>query len=347
MDIKKMLGLIGCAAIVLIMIAFAAVWIGFHRGEEGNQQGGSIGGNCSILFPASAGTDEQIGKVLNAYIDKYAPANSPLRGTGVLFAKSGRGNVNPAIMVAIARKESSFGTAGGGVAKHNPFGRMDTNHILMSFNDWPDAIADQGPYMKRMYIDTGQKTISTMLNKYAPSSENDTTTYIKQVSDWTNEMARMGNGVVLGPECIEGALSTGKWIWPLDDHSRITSDYGAPRNGNTHKGIDIAAPKGTPIKAVSNGKVITVYTVCSQTVNSCTQDCCWGIYIEIDHGNGLVARYSHINPGSPRVSVGETVTQGQIIGETDNTGYSKGNHLDFEVKLNGRFVNPRNYLPNN
>lgn len=354
-DLKKILGYVGCAAAVIIMVAFAAIWIGFHRGETGGQ-GKTSSGSCSILFPASAGTDEQIGKVLNDYIDKYAPSNSDLKGKGLLIAQGARNQVNPALIVAIARKETSFGTAGSGISggSHNSFGRTASSGQpnVGRWYKWSDPDGDghltgwdaslygdddESDYIKRKYIDNRLTTLDKVIAKYAPETENDTQTYIQQMTDWINEMARMGNGVVLGPECIEGALATGKWIWPVE--GRITSKFGetGPSHPRPHTGLDIAAPRGTPIKAVDNGSVMVVNTNPKDIT---------GIYVKIMHSNGLESIYGHMIEGSPTVSVGEDIKQGQIIGEVNSTGHSTGNHLHLGAKLNGKFVDPLNYLPN-
>lgn len=98
-----------------------------------------------------------------------------------------------------------------------------------------------------------------------------------------------------------------------------------------HNAIDIAAPRGTPVYAYTNGKVVTAG---------------WGNmtgnYVVIDHGSGLRTKYLHLS--SISVSVGQTVKVGQKIGGVGSTGYSTGNHLHFEVTKNGVAVNPLLYL---
>jgi murein DD-endopeptidase MepM/ murein hydrolase activator NlpD len=98
-----------------------------------------------------------------------------------------------------------------------------------------------------------------------------------------------------------------------------------------HNAIDIAAPRGTPVYAYTNGKVVTAG---------------WGNmtgnYVVIDHGGGLRTKYLHLS--SISVSAGQTVKVGQKIGGVGSTGYSTGNHLHFEVTKNGVAVNPLLYL---
>jgi murein DD-endopeptidase MepM/ murein hydrolase activator NlpD len=117
---------------------------------------------------------------------------------------------------------------------------------------------------------------------------------------------------------------------------RLTSGFGYRRDPISgvrkfHNAIDIAAPRGTPVYAYTNGKVVTAG---------------WGNmtgnYVVIDHGGGLRTKYLHLS--SISVSVGQTVKVGQKIGGVGSTGYSTGNHLHFEVTKNGVAVNPLLYL---
>lgn len=121
-------------------------------------------------------------------------------------------------------------------------------------------------------------------------------------------------------------------IWPVT--GRISSHYG-PRWGSFHQGIDIAAPKGTPIRAASNGLVIT-------SINKSKRYSKYGKTIIIEHANGIRTLYAHNNKN--KVKAGECVKSGEIIGSVGSTGNATGNHLHFEVRENGRPSNPTNYL---
>lgn len=112
----------------------------------------------------------------------------------------------------------------------------------------------------------------------------------------------------------------------------VTSRFGS-RWGRSHKGIDIGAPKGTPIKAIASGTV---------TVAQYGYSGGYGNYVMISHGNGVQTLYGHCN--SLNVSVGEQVSQGQVIAFVGNTGNSFGNHLHLEIRVNGVAQNPQNYL---
>lgn len=136
------------------------------------------------------------------------------------------------------------------------------------------------------------------------------------------------------PDVYDGEV-TG-FIWPCPSYTRISSYFGprpqpVPGASTNHKGIDLAAPYGANILASASGKVTTSKYSASA-----------GNYIVIAHGNGISTVYMHCS--SLLVSVGETVSQGQVIAKVGSTGYSSGNHLHFGVIKNGTYVNPLNYV---
>jgi murein DD-endopeptidase MepM/ murein hydrolase activator NlpD len=121
------------------------------------------------------------------------------------------------------------------------------------------------------------------------------------------------------------SLSQDAWVLPLDDYV-FTSPYGV-RWGQLHAGDDLAAPEGTPFKAVHDGTVVLARYFGG-----------YGNAIIIDHGNGVQTVYGH----SSRllVKVGQKVKAGDVIGLVGNTGHSFGSHLHFEVQLNGKPTDP-------
>ena len=118
---------------------------------------------------------------------------------------------------------------------------------------------------------------------------------------------------------------------------RLTSPFGyrdAPTEGAStfHQGVDLAGPEGTPIYASRSGTVtIARYS------NSA------GFYVTINHGDGFSSVYMHMT--NYVVSVGQKVSQGQLIGYMGSTGISTGSHLHFGIAYNGTYVNPALYVP--
>lgn len=131
-------------------------------------------------------------------------------------------------------------------------------------------------------------------------------------------------------------VSASGFIWPLTVAGRISCGFG-PRSAPTagastyHKGIDIAVPTGTTVRAAKAGKVVT------STYSSSA-----GYYVAIYHGNGVYTYYMHCS--SLSVSVGQQVSQGQTIALSGSTGISTGPHLHFAIYTGGQYVNPSNYV---
>lgn len=113
----------------------------------------------------------------------------------------------------------------------------------------------------------------------------------------------------------------------------ISSRYGVSSSirSSTHTGLDIAAPQGTPIKAVSEG-----------TVTCASYNGSYGNLVKIDHGNGIETWYGHTS--KMYVTVGQKVEAGEVIAAVGSTGNSTGPHLHLEIRINGQHVNPQQYL---
>jgi murein DD-endopeptidase MepM/ murein hydrolase activator NlpD len=125
-------------------------------------------------------------------------------------------------------------------------------------------------------------------------------------------------------------------MWPLV--GQITSGFG-PRWGGFHNGLDIAAPKYTPIRAASSGQVVTVgrpYIAYGDTA----------VVVIIAHGYNFSTLYGHLDDLKwPPVKVGQFVAAGTVIGYVGMTGWTTGPHCHFMTIVNGKAVNPRPYLP--
>ncbi|HEY4429409.1 MAG TPA: peptidoglycan DD-metalloendopeptidase family protein [Paenibacillus sp.] len=130
----------------------------------------------------------------------------------------------------------------------------------------------------------------------------------------------------------------GPFLLPVGS-ARISSSYG-PRThpitgekGKVHTGVDFAVPQGTSIHAADSGTVILAEWWSG-----------YGYCVIVDHGGGVWTLYGHIRKGGIRVSSGDKVNRGDVIAESGSTGNSTGPHLHFEVRIDGKTVNPMPYL---
>ena len=124
------------------------------------------------------------------------------------------------------------------------------------------------------------------------------------------------------------AVANGAKAWPTNSHT-INCDYWGYYG---HNGIDLAGSTGTPIYAYMGGTVVFAGWDSSG----------YGNCVKINHGNGLVTIYAHAS--ALYVTAGQVVNAGDTIAGIGMTGWATGNHLHFEVKLNGVSVNPWPYL---
>ena len=138
-----------------------------------------------------------------------------------------------------------------------------------------------------------------------------------------------GGGELMNPDSTR--IPTGTLQWPLPVAGTITSQFGHrvdPITGevSSHTGTDIACAEGTPILAAADG-VVTVANGLDSWGGS------YGYYIKINHGGGLETLYAHCS--SICVTTGQQVQAGEVIGYVGHTGRATGNHLHFEVHING------------
>jgi murein DD-endopeptidase MepM/ murein hydrolase activator NlpD len=129
----------------------------------------------------------------------------------------------------------------------------------------------------------------------------------------------------------------GSMRWPLDiNRTTISSPYGERIHPilltkKLHTGIDVSAPKGSPVYAAQSGQVIYADWLGS-----------YGMAVMIDHGGGIITLYGHNS--ALVATLGQEVKFGDVISKVGSTGRSTGNHLHFEVRVNGDYVDPFEYV---
>ena len=156
--------------------------------------------------------------------------------------------------------------------------------------------------------------------------------YEEELDKFEEESSKLDKELAAAEKKYEEELAalavSGEWYWPLPGRYGISSWFKwriHPTTGKWthHTGNDIPAPSGTKIYS-ANGGVVTEVGYSSV----------YGNYVQISHGNGYATFYAHMK-SKAIVKEGETVSRGQVIGYVGTTGWSTGNHLHFELRING------------
>ena len=160
----------------------------------------------------------------------------------------------------------------------------------------------------------------------------------KEIEAELARIARESNG---GSNVVAGAPSAAGYIFPVAGlgMKNINRPYYPSYPGHTGVDININVT-GKKIVAVKAGTVVTSTALRYANGNYRS----YGEYVVIDHHDGTMTLYAHMYPNSRIVSKGQNVSQGQVLGTVGTTGNSTGNHLHFEVRINGKCVNPLPYL---
>lgn len=155
---------------------------------------------------------------------------------------------------------------------------------------------------------------------------------VEKAAEITNtEVPIVPKNTIAKQDALEKTSSSKKTKFFMPTQGIVTSEFGM-RGGRPHKGIDFAAAAGTPIYAAQKGKVI--FSGIQRG---------YGNVIMIEHDNNYITVYAHNEANLVREN--DAVKQSQPIATVGNSGNSSGAHLHFEIRVNGRAQNPRNYLP--
>lgn len=181
-------------------------------------------------------------------------------------------------------------------------------------------------------IDSNEAELAEIQDKI-----NENAVLLAQLKAQAEEEARVQQEMQNGTSWIQGGPNVvsgnGFFTHPCPGYRYQSSYFGEVRDFDPvpHKGHDYAADAGTPTYAAAAGRV----TIAGWSSSA-------GNWVVIDHGNGLVTKYMHHS--ALCVTAGQYVEKGQQIGAVGTTGYSTGNHLHFQVELNGVAVNPDLYM---
>jgi murein DD-endopeptidase MepM/ murein hydrolase activator NlpD len=158
--------------------------------------------------------------------------------------------------------------------------------------------------------------------------------FTKLFASW--EALDSGNAVSTQAPLVRSASVSIPTLMPITSSRAMSSAFGLrthPIYGGlrAHKGVDLPAPTGTPIRASADG-----------LVGKAERFGGYGLYVQLEHGGNLETRYGHMS----RIAVaeGQRVHKGDVIGYVGSTGHSTGPHLHYEVRVAGQAVNPLPYM---
>ncbi|MDR2280527.1 MAG: M23 family metallopeptidase [Gordonia sp. (in: high G+C Gram-positive bacteria)] len=137
-------------------------------------------------------------------------------------------------------------------------------------------------------------------------------------SEFSNQLTQ-GKQIAAAKAAADDAARRPMFVSPISDKYSLTSAF-APRWGAFHGGLDMAAPLGTPIHAVTDGVVVDAGPASG-----------YGNWVQVKGSDGTITMYGHMSSSGVKVTKGEKVTAGDVIALVGNEGFSTGPHLHFEV----------------
>lgn len=227
----------------------------------------------------------------------------------------------------------------------------ETGEAIQQINSSASSLEDQNAQLAQKEAEASAAIDSWMANYYAqhqtPTQKNNDNTYqngsggSNQGSNNTPDSNNDDNND--NNSGNQGSSSSSGLIWPAPSAHTITTGF-EYRWGAFHNGYDLSGSGvyGTSIVAAAGGTVAYVSSGYGDGYYGCTDGGGFGNYVIIDHGNGLSTLYGHME--SVSVHVGQTVSQGQVIGALGTSGSSTGPHLHFAVRQNAIPVDPGNYI---
>lgn len=274
-----------------------------------------------------------------------------LKGYGDLVLEhSKKMGIDPVLVSAVIMQESGQGKY---TSKNNPGGIMDWEKGYSQkryFETMEDGIKFTIENLADKILNEGLVTIEDLGDRYAPvGASNDPNGLNKNWVPGVKKFVEMLGGLTLNCEEVGGGLMIiDDKAWPVMNGNIITSKFGKrPKPcascSSNHNGIDIVGhgnSNGLGIVAFSSGVVETVQSNCKVGDFRCGGG--FGNFIRINHGNGVESIYAHLS--HVNVKKGEKVKAGNLIGLMGNTGSSTGAHLHFEIRKNGKPIDPLTVL---
>lgn len=222
----------------------------------------------------------------------------------------------------------------------------ETGEAIQQISSSASSLEDQNAQLAQKEAEAAAAIDSWMANYYAQqqtkSQTNNDNTYQNGSGD-SNQGSNNTSDNSNNTSGNQGNSSSSGLIWPAPSAHTITTGF-EYRWGAFHNGYDLSGSGvyGTSIVAAASGTVAFVSSGYGDGYYGCRDGGGFGNYVIIDHGNGLSTLYGHME--SVSVSVGQSVSQGQVIGALGTSGSSTGPHLHFTVYKNGTAVDPGNYI---
>lgn len=255
-------------------------------------------------------------------------------------------NVDPAVLMGMAYVESSFNPKAVGPPNKSGELARGLMQFLPSTFEWIGIDGD-GDGIKDIFNPIDSIWSAARYLNYLKFHEDPNRAFERYSGGATDYALKVYKAAermkIVLHSAINGVEGGGAYVWPVPTSSTISSHFGprrAPKIGAStdHKGIDIAAPIGTPIVAAADGRVIA-----SGPARG------YGAWIVIQHANQTISIYGHMYQKDLLVKVGQQVKAGQIISRVGNNGTSTGAHLHFQIEVGGnpwggKPINPLHYV---
>ncbi|HYE69164.1 MAG TPA: M23 family metallopeptidase, partial [Anaerovoracaceae bacterium] len=281
--------------------------------------------NKEIIKTMSVFAQEEINKTeneKNSFLQNLLDSLSGENEEGEKVVASINGDINyEDVLIIYALKSNEFWEA----KEHDAQEIRDIANAFVEINGFTVSVKSFEEVITQVGLNTTQQAIA--LNMYAYN--------IGNAIDEVNKTGTIFIETIRELQS-EGEYAGGHLILPTPGFTRVSSAFGYRIHPTLHvrklhTGIDIPVPTGTEVVAANSGKVILA-----------GKNSSYGNVVVIDHGGGITTLYAHNS--RLLVKVGQNVQQGEVISSSGNTGRSTGPHLHFEVRIDGEYKDPMNWL---
>jgi murein DD-endopeptidase MepM/ murein hydrolase activator NlpD len=281
---------------------------------------------------------------LENYLRWKRPSSPMLGSMQSLVDAAKASNINPALIMGIAYAETEYGTAAKSSADvHNAFGYGWNGSTYTSFSSFADSYSAIADALRKEYLDLGYDELMEIAGKWVMGVQSSPEEAKKAAEEkycvyqnsagppWPDRVEMCANEIYRQCGDYYDLITADGLCFPCAGPCTFGDDWGEPRSvGRTHKGCDIMADMGTPAVAICDGTVTAV----AEGGNA-------GKYLQITmHDSPAHFLYMHMS--DIVVSVGQTVTAGELVGHVGDTGNARGGppHIHFEYHPEDGPVNP-------